>query len=309
MGFGEGSGRGSPCGKRRNFLEKWSAKIGVMTIFLSLARKKRKSFGKVTVEKHQKRSHSILLLGTATSEACFPCKQEWRRSGKVRETPQSFLFRPQFFVSAPPSHDQLVSASTSAQGQEKRLGRALLFSYCFCCLYRIVCCRSLCCCLFSIYVYVYIYIYCVFALLYLVTYLLLLCHYFVIALSLLCFCFLFVCLVVSVLFLHRFCLCVLCPLLRSEAPHAPAAQAGMYSYQQQACCSIRAKNSNPCPQLAACILSSYAARGCRHLGSERTTVALLDLRQITHLICVLLKHLLYDFWGGVLGLLPVVFLI
>ena len=34
----------------------------------------------------------------------------------------------------------------------------------------------------------------------------------------------------------------------------------------------------------------------------------LDDRQITHLICVRLKHLLYDFLGGVLGLLPVVFL-
>ena len=33
-----------------------------------------------------------------------------------------------------------------------------------------------------------------------------------------------------------------------------------------------------------------------------------DDRQITHLICVSLKHLLYDFVGGVLGLLPVVFL-
>ena len=32
----------------------------------------------------------------------------------------------------------------------------------------------------------------------------------------------------------------------------------------------------------------------------------LDDRQITHLICVRLKHLLHDFLGGVLGLLPVV---
>ena len=30
-------------------------------------------------------------------------------------------------------------------------------------------------------------------------------------------------------------------------------------------------------------------------------------RQITHLICVRLKHLLYDLLGGVLGLVPVVF--
>ena len=35
----------------------------------------------------------------------------------------------------------------------------------------------------------------------------------------------------------------------------------------------------------------------------------LDNRQITHLICVRLKQLLYDFLGGVLGLLLVVFLI
>ena len=34
----------------------------------------------------------------------------------------------------------------------------------------------------------------------------------------------------------------------------------------------------------------------------------LDDCQITHLICVRLKHLLYDFWGAVLGLLLVVFL-
>ena len=36
-----------------------------------------------------------------------------------------------------------------------------------------------------------------------------------------------------------------------------------------------------------------------------------DDRLITHLICVRLKHLLYDFWGGggVLSILPVVFLI
>ena len=37
--------------------------------------------------------------------------------------------------------------------------------------------------------------------------------------------------------------------------------------------------------------------------------SVLDDRQITHLICVCLKHLLKDFLGGVLGLLPVVFLI
>ena len=35
----------------------------------------------------------------------------------------------------------------------------------------------------------------------------------------------------------------------------------------------------------------------------------LDDRQITHLTCVRLKHLLYDFLGGVVGLLPVIFLI
>ena len=37
--------------------------------------------------------------------------------------------------------------------------------------------------------------------------------------------------------------------------------------------------------------------------------ATFDDRQITHLICVRLKHLLYDFLGGVLGLLPVVSLV
>ena len=36
---------------------------------------------------------------------------------------------------------------------------------------------------------------------------------------------------------------------------------------------------------------------------------MLDDRQITHLICVRLKHFLYDFWGGVWGLLLVVFLV
>ena len=34
----------------------------------------------------------------------------------------------------------------------------------------------------------------------------------------------------------------------------------------------------------------------------------LDDRQITHLICVRLRHLLYDFLGGVLRLLPLVLL-
>ena len=36
--------------------------------------------------------------------------------------------------------------------------------------------------------------------------------------------------------------------------------------------------------------------------------ASLDEGQITHLICARLKHDLYDFLGGVLGLLPVLFL-
>ena len=40
-----------------------------------------------------------------------------------------------------------------------------------------------------------------------------------------------------------------------------------------------------------------------------TPLGEIDDRQITHLICVRLKHLLYDFLGGVLGLLPVVFLV
>ena len=34
----------------------------------------------------------------------------------------------------------------------------------------------------------------------------------------------------------------------------------------------------------------------------------LDERQITHLICARLKYDLYDFFRGVLGLLPVLFL-
>ena len=41
----------------------------------------------------------------------------------------------------------------------------------------------------------------------------------------------------------------------------------------------------------------------------KASVRNLDDRQITHLICVRLNHLLYDFWGGVLGLVPDVFLI
>ena len=36
--------------------------------------------------------------------------------------------------------------------------------------------------------------------------------------------------------------------------------------------------------------------------------AKIDERQITHLICTLLKYDLYDFFRGVLGLLPVFFL-
>ena len=34
-----------------------------------------------------------------------------------------------------------------------------------------------------------------------------------------------------------------------------------------------------------------------------------DERQITHLICARLKYDLYDFFRGVLGLLPVLFLV
>ena len=61
----------------------------------------------------------------------------------------------------------------------------------------------------------------------------------------------------------------------------------------------------------------------KHLGDSETNqvrtrampvnhsleIVPVDDRQITHLICVRLKHLLYDFGGGVLGLLPVVSLI
>ena len=44
-------------------------------------------------------------------------------------------------------------------------------------------------------------------------------------------------------------------------------------------------------------------------GSDTRVHAKIDDGQITQLICVRLRHLLYDFLGGVLGLLPVVFLI
>ena len=43
---------------------------------------------------------------------------------------------------------------------------------------------------------------------------------------------------------------------------------------------------------------------CRHCSF--TSV---DERQITHLICARLKYDLYDFFRGVLGLLPVLFLV
>ena len=46
---------------------------------------------------------------------------------------------------------------------------------------------------------------------------------------------------------------------------------------------------------------SISAQGVRYLLD-------IDDRQITHLICVRVKDLLCDFWSGVLGLLPVVFL-
>ena len=38
-------------------------------------------------------------------------------------------------------------------------------------------------------------------------------------------------------------------------------------------------------------------------------IGTLDERQITHLICARLKYDLYDFFRGVLGLLPVLFLV
>ena len=50
--------------------------------------------------------------------------------------------------------------------------------------------------------------------------------------------------------------------------------------------------------------TSFSVRFCGHKIPQE-----LDNHQITHLICVRLKLLLYDFLGGVLGLLPVVFLI
>ena len=45
-----------------------------------------------------------------------------------------------------------------------------------------------------------------------------------------------------------------------------------------------------------------------HSSNQVNSISL-DDRQITHLICVRLKHFLYDFFtGGVWGLLPVVLL-
>ena len=43
--------------------------------------------------------------------------------------------------------------------------------------------------------------------------------------------------------------------------------------------------------------------------SIRAKIPILDDRQITHIIRICLKNLLHDFLGGVLGLLPIVFLI
>ena len=47
-------------------------------------------------------------------------------------------------------------------------------------------------------------------------------------------------------------------------------------------------------------MQDHVLNFCLRRGGVRSK---LDDRQITHLICVCLKHLLYDFLGGVLGLL------
>ena len=51
-----------------------------------------------------------------------------------------------------------------------------------------------------------------------------------------------------------------------------------------------------------CTVRPVFGAGGRGAGGNRSK-KLLDDRQITHLICVRLKHLLYDFLEGVLGLL------
>ena len=51
-----------------------------------------------------------------------------------------------------------------------------------------------------------------------------------------------------------------------------------------------------------------ADRGDQQGCGDVVFAAEIDARQITHLNCVRLRHFLYDFLGGVLGLLPVVFL-
>ena len=57
-----------------------------------------------------------------------------------------------------------------------------------------------------------------------------------------------------------------------------------------------------------CVQSSLRSHFSRGRFAKKTGFieARIDDRQITHLICVHLKHVLYDFLGGVLGLLPVV---
>ena len=62
-----------------------------------------------------------------------------------------------------------------------------------------------------------------------------------------------------------------------------------------------------------CLEATLSSQGAMLEGQESTcgmpvsASKRVENRQITHLICLCLKHLLYDFWGGALGVLPVVF--
>ena len=79
---------------------------------------------------------------------------------------------------------------------------------------------------------------------------------------------------------------------------------GVWPWEVLFTCSWRCSGAvSHCKQRA----SSASARAPTVRKNSQTQLE--DDRQITHLICVRLKHLLYDFLGGVWGLLPVVFLI
>ena len=57
------------------------------------------------------------------------------------------------------------------------------------------------------------------------------------------------------------------------------------------------------------VLPESTSAGNRAATTWGLCVHLLDEGQITHLICARLKYDLYDFFRGVLGLLPVLFLV